>query len=253
MEEIRTFLSNSTIHGLHYISESKKLSRLFWTVVVTAGFVGASLMIVESFRGWTESPVATSVEIVEMTDVEFPPVTVCPPVNTLTLLNHPLAGNISDFDEESRMKLIYYVDQLISEGARRSFNMLKDHFELNTFRNWFLGKSRISVEHLNSDNQKVYKVVTAAEVGSITTPFFGKPSEDVTIENGVLYEVEILPTYESYIYDLENSVWKNLSLDVKVDHNINGTSLHWSGGIDGLQLKVEIILICFVDIFYNVN
>ena len=249
MEEIRTFLSNSTIHGLHYISESKKLSRLFWTVVVTAGFVGASLMIVESFRGWTESPVATSVEIVDMTDIKFPPVTVCPPVNSLTLLNHPLAGNISDFDEESRMKLIYYVDQLISEVARRSFNMLKDHFELNTFRNWFLGKSRISVEHLNSDNQKVYKVVTAAEVGSITTPFFGESSEDVTIENGVIYEVEILPTYESYKYDLDNSFWKNLSLEVKVDHNINGTTLNWYG----LQLKVEFLFMCFVDIFYNVN
>ena len=127
--------------------------------------------------------------------------------------------------------------------------MLKDHFELNTFRNWFLGKSRISVEHLNSDNQKVNKVVTAAEAGSITTPFFGESSEDVTIENGVIYEVEILPTYESYKYDLDNSFWKNLSLEVKVDHNINGTTLNWYG----LQLKVEFLFMCFVDIFYNVN
>ena len=150
------------------------------------------------------------------------------------------------------MKLIYYVDQLILEGARRSFNILKDHFEENTFRNWFLGKSRISVEYLNSDNQKVYKVVTAAEAGSITTPFFGELSENATIENEVLYEVEILPTYDSYQYDY-NNIWKNRSLDVKVDHNINGTSLHWSGGIDGLQLKVEILFMCFVDIFYNVN
>ena len=252
MEEIRAFLSNSTIHGLYYISTEKKFSRLLWIVVVTVGFVGASLLIEKSFRGWSESPVDTSVEIVDMTDVKFPPVTVCPPVNTMTPLNYLLTGNMSNFDEESRMKLIFYVDQILSEGARKSFISQKDHFEENTFRNWFLGKSRISVEYLNSDNQKVYKVVTAAEAGSITTPFFGELSENATIENEVLYEVEILPTYDSYQYDY-NNIWKNRSLDVKVDHNINGTSLHWSGGIDGLQLKVEILFMCFVDIFYNVN
>ena len=110
MEEIRTFLSNSTIHGLYYISTARRLSRLFWILVVVAGFVGASLMIERSFRGWAESPVDTSVEIVDITDVKFPTVTVCPPRNTMTLLNYPLALNISHFDEETRMELIYYVD-----------------------------------------------------------------------------------------------------------------------------------------------
>ena len=140
-------------------------------------------MIFESFSGWKESPVDTSVEIVDITDVRFPPVSVCPPKHTVTLLNYPLSLNISNFDEDSRLKLIYYVDQIISEEAQRSFNRLKDHFEVNTFRNWFLGKSKISVEHLNSDNQRVYRVVTAAEAGSITTPFFGESSEDAKIEN----------------------------------------------------------------------
>ena len=223
MEEIRSFLSNSTIHGLYYISTARKFPRLFWIVVVTAGFVGASLMIVGSFRGWAESPVDTSVEIVDITDVKFPTVTVCPPSNTMTLLNYPLTVNISQFDEKFRMELIYTVDQIISEDARRSFNRLKDHFEVNTFRNWFLGKSRISVEHLNSDNQKVYKVITAAEAGFIMTPFFGESSKEATIENVVFYEVEILPTYDNYRY---NSVTKNFSLEVKVDHNINGTLLN---------------------------
>ena len=60
-------------------------------------FLAASIMIVESFRGWTESPVATSVEIVEITDVQFPPVTVCPSAYTDTLpaLNYPLTATIS--------------------------------------------------------------------------------------------------------------------------------------------------------------
>ena len=238
MEEIGTFLSNSTIHGLYYIATARRFSRLFWTIVVTAGFVAASLMIEKSFRGWTESPVATSVEIVDITDVRFPPVTVCPPLHTMTLLNYPLTHNLSHLDHHLKLQLISHVDQIISEEARSSFNSLRDHFEVNTFRNWFLGKSKISVEYQNSDNQKVYQVVTAAEAGSITTPFFGEPSENATIEKGVLYEVEILPPYKSYVYDLPNSVWKNLSLELKVYHNFNGTVLYWYGP---RGLKVEIL------------
>ena len=40
MEEARQFLESSTIHGLYYISTSKKWARIFWIVVSFVGFTG---------------------------------------------------------------------------------------------------------------------------------------------------------------------------------------------------------------------
>ena len=78
MEEVRTFLDSSTIHGLAYISSSRKFLRVFWSMVVIAGFTGAGIMIYESFQSWADSPVKTTIETHPITDFTFPKVTVCP-------------------------------------------------------------------------------------------------------------------------------------------------------------------------------
>ena len=90
MEGVRTFLESSTIHGLTYISTTRKCVRLFWILVVIAGFVGASLLIKESFDSWSESPIKTTVETLPISDITLPKVTVCPPKNTFTDLNYDL-------------------------------------------------------------------------------------------------------------------------------------------------------------------
>ena len=61
MENIKLFLESSTIHGLAYISTTRKTLRVFWITVVIAGFVGAGLLITESFQSWDESPVKTTI------------------------------------------------------------------------------------------------------------------------------------------------------------------------------------------------
>ena len=76
MEGVRTFLESSTIHGLSHISTTRKYVRLFWSFVVITGFLGASLLIKESFDSWSEIPVMTNIETVPITDIEFPKVTV---------------------------------------------------------------------------------------------------------------------------------------------------------------------------------
>ena len=76
MEGVNTFLESSTIHGLTYISTTRKYVRLFWSLVVLMGFLGASLLIKESFDSWSEIPVMTNIETVPITDIEFPKVTV---------------------------------------------------------------------------------------------------------------------------------------------------------------------------------
>ena len=56
MTSIRNFLEASTIHGLNYISTTKKLEKVFWIIVVIAGFTGAGVLIYTSFQTWADSP-----------------------------------------------------------------------------------------------------------------------------------------------------------------------------------------------------
>ena len=90
MDRVTLFLESSTIHGLSYISTTRKFVRLFWVLVVITGFIGAAFIIKESFDSWSESPVKTTIETLPISDIKLPKVTVCPPKNTFTDLNYDL-------------------------------------------------------------------------------------------------------------------------------------------------------------------
>ena len=90
MDNIKNFLESTTIHGLNYISTTRKLVRLFWIIVVIGGFTGAGILIHTAFQSWADSPVKTTEETLPITDIIFPKVTVCPPKNTYTDLNYDL-------------------------------------------------------------------------------------------------------------------------------------------------------------------
>ena len=80
MEGIKEFLESSTIHGLIYISSIRTpLIKLFWVVVVIAGFITASILINGSFSDWEKSPISTTVETFPISQSIFPKVSVCPP------------------------------------------------------------------------------------------------------------------------------------------------------------------------------
>ena len=107
MDGVRTFLESSTIHGLAYISTTRKLVKLFWIVIVIAGFTGAGIMIYQSFQSWEESPVKTTIQTLPIRDITFPMVTVCPPKNTYTNLNYDMIAikNVS-LDNQTRDYLL---------------------------------------------------------------------------------------------------------------------------------------------------
>ena len=67
-----------------------KYVRLFWTLVVIAGFTCAALLINQSFNAWNENPIKTTVETLPISEITIPKVTVCPPKNTYTDLNYDL-------------------------------------------------------------------------------------------------------------------------------------------------------------------
>ena len=116
MENFRIFLESSTIHGLVFVSTTRKCIKLFWTLVVIAGFSGAGYLIYSSFKDWAENPVKTTVAKRPITEITFPRVTVCPPKNTFTELNYDLmiTENIH-LDNETVKELMDHFLTTISE------------------------------------------------------------------------------------------------------------------------------------------
>ena len=84
---LKGFIESSTIHGVPYISKTKKFTKVFWILVVTLGFTFAGYLIYQSFHTWAGSPVKTTIETLPITEITFPKVTVCPPKHTYTDLN----------------------------------------------------------------------------------------------------------------------------------------------------------------------
>ena len=90
---------------------------MFWILVVIVGFVGASLIIKESFVSWSESPVKTTIETLPISDINFPKITVCPPKDTFTDLNYDLmiTENIT-LSDEMRDDMFKYALEVINIG-----------------------------------------------------------------------------------------------------------------------------------------
>ena len=136
------FLESSTIHGLAYISTTRKWVKLFWIVVVVSGFVGAGYIIKESFDSWAESPVKTTIETLPMDELKFPKVTVCPPKNTFTDLNYDLimTENIT-LTEEMRDEMFRYAVDVINEDFSEN-----NSFLITLYKNAIYGeKFRIAI------------------------------------------------------------------------------------------------------------
>ena len=90
MKQVKEFLDTSTIHGLSWISSTRRWSRLLWLLIVIGGFSGAGYLIYESFHNWAQSPISTTVETLPISQVTFPNVTVCPPKTLFPNLNYDI-------------------------------------------------------------------------------------------------------------------------------------------------------------------
>ena len=123
MHEIRTYLESTTVHGFAYISTTQKYVRLFWILTVITGFFGAGYLIKESFDGWEESPVKTTIETLPISEIKFPKVTVCPPKNTFTELNYDLmmTENMT-LTDEMRDEMFRYALEVINEDILSGSN-----------------------------------------------------------------------------------------------------------------------------------
>ena len=156
MQVVREFLEASTIHGLVYISTTRRLVRLLWLSVVIRGFIGAGVLIQESFSGWSTSPVSTTIETLSISKLNFPTVTVCPARNSLTSLNPVLAmaRNVT-FDQTKRTEFVSYVSDVVYNGTLlQGYSEHKEYSPEGHCR-WYTGETKELVEKENC--QFMYK------------------------------------------------------------------------------------------------
>ena len=196
MEGVRTFLESSTIHGLTYISTTRKYARLFWFLVVVTGFSGAGYLIRESFASWSESPIKTTIETLPISEIKFPKITVCPPKNTFTDLNYDLmmTENIT-LTDEMRDEIFKYALEVINEDSFSGNNWTKFN-EKDRFYNWYHGYTNFGSPFYAMSplgRRLNFHMDTSAISGVVTTQYYGEPFRPELVERQLRYSVSIRP------------------------------------------------------------
>ena len=194
MEGVRSFLESSTIHGLTYISTTRRYVRLFWILVVIAGFSGAVFLIKEAFDSWSESPIKTNVETVPISEMRLPKVTVCPPKNTFTSLNYDLtlAENVT-FTEKMKFEMFQNAVEIAEENVFSLSNLNKLN-EKDRFDNWYHGYTEISLpSYDNIYGSPKYLLETTSTSGAVNTQFYGEKFRPNMVETNYLYDVNVYP------------------------------------------------------------
>lgn len=240
MQGIKDFLESSTIHGLTYISTTKKIVKLFWIFVVIFGFTGAGVLIYQSFEAWAQSPVSTIVETMPISKITFPKVTVCPPKNTYTNLNYDLTHIVSkrskqpenetkSENEDLKNHALQLLYDLLHNQLMRNLSKLNDD---NRYYNWYHGHTNVDVPYPNSDinsgpmvsTDLYYKFESYALSGNISTPDFyinTMPMTDSQISFDQMFEkaenLEPDIFYDIIIYSHDDfSCNKNITLNLQL-------------------------------------
>ena len=216
MENIKLFLETTTIHGFQYISTTKKYVRILWILVVITGFIGAGMLISQSFDSWADSPEKTTIRTLPIQEVRFPKVTVCPPKNTFTNLNYDLmkAPDIQiekdiwddDYHDELINNFGKHFQQKCYEKALYDINLFKEN---NKYKNWYSGVSKLPIAFMKDHVVIEYETIeTYAKSGEISTPHFGEQFDMDNFELEALYKITItILNYANltlqFSYDLE--------------------------------------------------
>ena len=198
--EFKNFLETSSIHGILHIAQTAKYQRLLWTIIVLCGFLGAGLLIRQSFQSWSESPVRTTIETLPISQLRFPKVSVCPPRNTFTNLNYDLVlKKAKNITAKSRQDLFNFFLELEHD---RKFEEVIDDVDLltneNRYQEWYNGYTELT---LSNQMQKTgpgplvrvpwYKYSTAAPYGNISSRHFGEKFNISAIKKKVVYSISI--------------------------------------------------------------
>ena len=226
MEGVKNFLESSTIHGLSYISITRRFTRVFWILVVITGFTIAGLLINESFKSWADSPIKTTIETRPMTEIKFPKATVCPPKNTYTDLNYDLmvADNVTMTEDMIRELFNYAYDVVDKHIFMDDIN--KFHEE-DRYYNWYHGFTKIYRPRTDSEGLN-YFIYTSSTSGVITTQYYGEKFQPHLVERKkLLYGIFVYPPMS-----LRNNT--NVTLHFKLE-KVSLTGI--SSGVEEISIK----------------
>ena len=228
MEGVRAFLESSTIHGLTYLSTTRRFVRLFWIITVIGGFTAAGVLIYQSFENWTENPVTTTTETLPIMDVFFPKITVCPPKKTFTDLNYDLmtVGNITATTSGSDLfneLMDNFVEHFQNKDFNDTFDTLISFKEKDRYKNWYKKISAIPVNVLYDWKIGGYafqlfilsneiNITTYALTGEVTTSYFGEQFDMDKFALDKKFSMSIFSPFNKtmnltlqFKYDIENN------------------------------------------------
>ena len=280
MDNVKQFLESSTIHGLAYIATTRRHVRVFWVCAVIAGFSSAFMIILQSFENWSENPVTTTLETLPISDITFPKVTVCPPANTATNLNHDLmnlgnktwtevfaekdpnvAKQIEAYGNNYAKNILQYKVNygLLYKSIWLDYDLVKklNFGERDKFRNWYNGYSMepwwmpFVTNWENRHNIDVYSasgysstrqvIATCALSGAINTPGFGDPFDvSIFINPDSTYEYIIIIDYSA----IESTTGNDIELHVNIEMNLHRKETLFLCENKLLSQHLDVIITC---------
>ena len=215
MEHIKLFFDTSTIHGLSWISRTKRWSRLFWTLIVFGGFTVAGYFINESFYNWKQSPISTTIETLPITQITFPNVTICLPNRSFLNLNYDLnKAESAKFKKKTMDKLFDNVLNIIQdEFYKESIVNLSKVEDPDKFYNWYHGYTQMQYPYYSKyHNQLFYYVTTSATSANISTQYFGTKFDPYKVDG----YIHIMVNFHVHSSAIDN---RNITLMLNVQKN----------------------------------
>ena len=145
-----------------------RTAKVLWSGIVCLGFIVAGILIGKSYKEWQESPIATSVTIHPIDDLDFPVVSVCHPKDSSTALYHDLVNaRISD---EHKKALKESAFEIFMEGAHKKYvNKMLATSKIGNMDQVYQG-----FQSLPSRYNKVngFEIKMWNRNGTITTPWY---------------------------------------------------------------------------------
>lgn len=189
--------------------------------MVLSGFIGASLIIYNSFQSWRESPVKTTIRTMAIDNLKFPNVTVCPPKNTYTNLNYDLlmTENLTLTDETRKILSTYAFELLhdsIYEGILANLSLIEDP---DRFYNWYHGFTMMNLPvWMRPQMSLEFPTVTTASSGFISTKHYGDKFNVNLVKSPVRIQLDISspkiarknPNFTLY-FDIEKNSLQDLA------------------------------------------
>ena len=241
MEGFRIFLESSTIHGLAYISTTKRISKIFWIFAVISGFTTAAFLIHTSFKSWADSPIKTTVEKFPISEIKFPKVTVCPPRGTYTDLNYDLMlAENTTFEKEQARELTNFIYEVVNNHIY--MDVWRKLNEDNSYFNWYHGYTRLTPPENHSHFGDLYKIDSSALSGVVTTEHFGEKFQQDIVQKKIYYEVIINPP-DNFLLD------ENITLHFKVQM----VAMAGQGGLETMFIMPDLYELEPTDVYLKVS